>query len=438
MLRGSIPWVCRASLVAVLLGAAASAPLHPQAQAQAQARAQAQVPGPRASDSQTSGTQASAAQRCGATSCYGPGTIRWRQPLTGAYVVHNDSRGTVPASGEPYAAISATIAAYGLGTQVTAYDSRLGTPRWKIQLESLPRGAKIVSIRAWAGVVTVGVAVPARRHPARQTEVVLDATTGRVLRSYPRIAFGGAVAADSRRTVVVGPGAVTCYDNRTGRIAWKRRTGAAPQRWQLDGHWLYVAVAAGGYLAPRPVTALRKIDLRSGAERLVRPRSHAFTGTLSGALDGVVLFSGPSGVTAYGGSSGRRLWQLKGAVPQGADLPQHRFYLTRGSVLLGVGPRGDVRSLLPGSVGLYAERDGVAFGLDQGEGGDAWGVDVGSKQVTWSTPSTPWPHVFVDLSGLGGTADPRSDAIILAACGQVGSSGSPPPCRKPELVVINR
>ncbi len=267
---------------------------------------------------------------------------------------------------------------------------------------------------------------------------MLSAATGRLIRSYPRVPFGGTIAADARHTVVIGPGAVTSYDNDDGRAIWTRQTGTAPQRWQLDGQDLYVTVAAGGYLGSQPVTALRRIHLRSGAERIIRPRSGAFAGTLSAALDGVVLFSGSTGVTAYSGSTGRRLWQLAGAVPQPVDPGQRRFYFTEGNVLAGVDPHGNVLSRLSGSSALYGERDGVALGLDEGAGGEAWGLDIASQQVIWSTSTPPWPHVFVDLSGIGGSADPGSNAMILAACAQANLSVSPPLCVRPELVVINR
>jgi len=412
VLRGSVAWVCRGTLVAILLAAGAS------------------------------GVQASVApsRPCGAASCSHAGTIRWQELLPGAYAIHNDSRGTVPVSGEPYAAIGANVAVFGLGLAVTAYNAKTGTPRWTVQLKAPRRGGQIVSARVWPGVVTVGVAAADAPYSARsaQTEVVLDASDGRLIRSYPRIAFGGAVAADARRTVVVGPGAVTSYDNRSGRVIWRRPTGGAPQRWELDGHFVYVAVAAGGYLSAAPVTALRKIDLRSGAQRVIPPRSRAFAGTLSAALAGVVLFTKSAGVTAYSGRTGHRLWHRAQAVPQAVDLVRKRFYLSTQTMVAEVDPSGRVVSRLPGSSGLYGERGGVAFGLDQGANGQAWAVDAASKRVVWSTGSLPWPHVFVDLSGLGGSADPRSDAIILMTCGQAALSVSPPQCAKPELVVINR
>ena len=62
------------------------------------------------------------------------------------------------------------------------------------------------------------------------------------------------------------------------------------------------------------VPALRQIDLRTGAERIVRAEPGAsgectevgtrrcvFQGTLSDAVDGIVLFSGSGGVLAYSG-----------------------------------------------------------------------------------------------------------------------------------------
>ncbi len=414
MLRGSVAWLCRGSLVAVLLGAGASG-------------AQASNP-PSAT--------------CVARACTHAGTIRWQELLPGAYVVNDDSRGTEPVTGEPYAAIGAQVAVFGLGGVVSAYDARIGTPRWTAALPGLPVAARIVSARVWPGVVTVGVAVAPGAAPARaaESEMVLSAATGRLIRSYPSAPFGGTVAADARHTVVVGPGAVTSYDNADGKIVWTRQTGTVPQRWRLDGRDLYMTVAAGGYLGSQPVTALRRIDLRSGGERIIRPRStsRAFAGALSAALDGVVLFSGASGVTAYSGNTGRRLWHVDGAIPEAIDAGRQLFYLSEGNELTGVDPLGAVASRLPGTAGIYGERNGVAFGLDGGASGEAWGLDTASQQVIWTTGPLPWPHIFVDFGGIGGSVDPRSDAIILTACAQASLNTSPPQCMRPELVVIDR
>lgn len=411
LLRGSVAWVRRSSLVAALL-----------------------VIG-------VSGAQASSGPMpsCGRADCSRAGTIRWTRLLPGAYVVHDDSRGTVPAVGEPFAAIGDDVAVFGLGTTILAYDAESGIPRWAVEPKQLAAGARIVSVRVWQAVVTVGIAAAGTvSSQPTQTDLILDSATGRLIRSYPSTSFGGTVAADARHAVVVGPGAVTSYNNVTGKMSWRRPTGAAAQTWQLDGDYLYVTVAAGGYLGGQPTTALRRIDLRSGVERIVSPAARVFAGTFSAALDGVVLFSGVSGVTAYSGSTAARLWHVADAVPQAVDLGQQRFYLAEGAEVAGVDPRGVVQAEMPGSPSLYGERNGVALGLDIGAGGQAWGVSTQSQHVVWSTGPLPWPHVFVDLSGLGGSADPRSDAIILAVCGQPNLNTSPPQCTRPELVVINR
>jgi len=47
----------------------------------------------------------------------------------------------------------------------------------------------------------------------------------------------------------------------------------------------------------------------------------------------------------------------------------------------------------------------------------------------------------VDLSGIGGSAPPGQDAVLLAICGQVGiqpAGSTSTPCTKPELAVLNR
>jgi hypothetical protein len=232
-----------------------------------------------------------------------------------------------------------------------------------------------------------------------------------------------------------------------------------PQAWRADGNDLYVTMAAGGYLGTAPVTGLRQISLRTGAQRVVRPRVRSFAGALSGAFDGVVLFSGARGVTAYSGATGQRLWARAGVVPDSTDVVQSRLYLTKGSTLIGVNPETGARSrrrVAPGSAGLYGVRGGVALGLDQGPAGNAWGYNVTRKRVVWTTPQLPWPHYFADLSSIGGSADAASGTVLITSCADLGgtpgaasgaaapaaSPGQPvqagQPCQRPELVAIQR
>jgi hypothetical protein len=170
-----------------------------------------------------------------------------------------------------------------------------------------------------------------------------------------------------------------------------------------------VAESADGYLGSSPVTALKVINLKTGAERtLGSPLGHPFSGTLAIADDGVVLFASASGVTAYSGSTGDLLWSMAGAVPEGADPAADLVYLTSaGTTLTGVDPlTGQVKTSVSGTAadgaaGMYVVRDGVALGLDSGANGDAWGYDVAAGRVTWTSAQLPWPHYFSDLSGLG-------------------------------------
>jgi hypothetical protein len=272
---------------------------------------------------------------------------------------------------------------------------------------------------------------------------------------------------------------VTSYDNATGHVRWQRATGPVAQAWRTDGNRLYVAESPGGFVDAAPVSALRRIDLATGAELVVQPlEGLSFQGTLSAAFDGVVLFSSAAGVTAYHGATGTLLWSAPGAVPEGADQRPHRIYLTEGSNLVGVDPQtGRVKatasgSAVNGAAGVYVVRNGVALGLDQGGNGDAWGYDLAVQRVTLAAPGLPWPHYFVDLSGVGGSADPAGNLVIIAACRQLapdpvttaappstsappsataGAASSPPPalatapassapgrgCLRPELVALN-
>jgi hypothetical protein len=369
-----------------------------------------------------------------------PSMVRWATPLSGAWNVAPGLAGTVPASGLAYAAVGGGLAAVGAGLTVTAYSSQTGVPQWQDTLTGFPAGAAIVSVRAWPGEVTAGVsyrpgAGNGNQHPgaARRTEVVLSGANGAQVGRYPAATFGGAVAGSQKYTVVVGATAVTSYDNATGHVRWQRATGPVAQAWRTDGNWLYVAESPGGFVDSAPVSALRRIDLATGAELVVQPlEGLSFRGTLSAAFDGVVLFSSAAGVTAYHGATGTLLWSAPGAVPEGADHRPHRIYLTEGSNLVGVDPQtGRVKatasgSAVNGAAGVYVVRNGVALGLDQGGSGDAWGYDLAVQRVTLAAPGLPWPHYFVDLSGVGGSADPASNLVIITACQQLAPAPATP------------
>ena len=368
-----------------------------------------------------------------------PSMIKWTRPLAGSWQVLPGLTGTVPASGLAYVSVGYGVAAVGAGLTVSGYSAKTGAPLWDQTLAGLPAGAAIVSVRTWPGEVTAGVSYPSAGHLDR-TEVVISGSTGIQSGRYPASLFGGAVGGSPQYTVIVGPTAVTSYDNATGRVRWRLATGKVPQAWRNDDGMLYLAESADGLLGSAPVTALRQINLATGAQILVRPlEGLSFAGTFSAAFDGVVLFSTAGGVTAYSGTTGAWLWSLGGAVPEGTDPRKQRIYLTRESSLIAVNPlTGRVTatasgSAVNGSAGLYAVRDGVALGLDQGANGDAWGYNIGAQRVTLAAAGLGWPHYFVDLSGLGGSADPASDLVVIAACPQLAPSSpvSPTPSTTP-------
>jgi hypothetical protein len=382
---------------------------------------------------------------CLGSGCGSHGVIRWVRPLSGSWVAESSIVGTVPAAGQAYVSAGPQVAAVGYRMTVDGYGIRSGRHLWTRVLAGFPPGAAIVSVRSWQRVVTAGVDYPeAGTGEIERDEVVLVGQTGQRLRSYPATAYGGAVAADYARTVVVGSRSVTSYDNASGRPLWTRTTGRVPQAWRVQGGSLLVTVAADGYLGTAPVTALRKIDLKTGAEQLIRPPGGSFDGTLSVALAGVAVFSGSAGLTAYSEETGKPLWYRAGAVAESEDLVSQTLYVTSGSGLIGLDPRtGAVvkGASIPAAAMVYGVRGGVALGLDQGSGGDAWGYGIGEGRIVWTTPSLPWPHYFVDLSGIGGSADPSSNTVLLAACSRVGAataSGTGQACLRPELVAINR
>ena len=424
MARGSLTWIRRLSFAAVLLVVAVA-------------------PGP-AAGSRSGGCTGPGGP--GGSGCGSGGTVRWARLLPGSWIAQTGLLGTTPAHGQAYAALGDQVAALGSGLAVSAYAARSGQPLWTADLTGFPAGSAIVSVRVWPGVVTAGVRLPAAAGTAAREEVVLAAATGRRIGTYPAAPFGGAVAADTAATVIVGAHAVTRYANRTGAVVWSRPTGRAAQAWQGDGSFLDLTVAAGGYLGAAPVTALRRINLRTGAERLIRPRADAFAGALSLAFDGVVLFTGASGITAYRAATGSRLWHRRAGLPESVDVPQRRLYLLAGNALVGVDPvTGGRLARVSGanaeSAGLYGVQAGAVLGLDRGALGKAWGYDVATKRVLWTSGPLPWPHYFVDPSGIGGSTSPSSNGLLLAICAELGpppGPGAAQPCLRPELTAVNR
>lgn len=382
---------------------------------------------------------------CQGSGCYAElaSAQRWTARLPGTWDAGTGAGGTgnggtVPAAGQAYVAVGSGLAVLGTGLTVTGYAQADGAQLWQVTLDA-PPGSAIISVRAWQGVISVGLLAATGRS---RTEVILAAKTGAVLRRYPAALFGGAVLASDATTVVIGPAAVTSYDNANGRVRWTHRT-AGDQSWQADGQTLYLAASAGGPLSSSPVTALRVINLVTGSVRtLSSPLGSAFSGTPAVAAGGAVLFASSAGVTAYSGSTGGVLWTMHGAVPEGTDPAPRLIYLTTDEgTLVGVDPlTGTVRTSVPGSVssgqaGMYVVRDGIALGLTGGANGEAWGYDVARGRVAWSSTALPWPHFFSDLSGLGGSAAVSGDIVVVTACPHL--SASPGICADPELVAFS-
>jgi hypothetical protein len=406
--RGTAAWARRGVLAVVLLGAAV-------------------IPG-RASSQTTT--------HCPGSKCRRAGSVLWTSHLPGSWVAETGVAGTVPAAGEAYAASAGNIAVVGYGTSVVGYQALTGKVSWQADLSWLPVGSAIVGIRAWPAVVAVGVSEPAGSGQDRR-EIILSAATGARIRTYPAAYYGGAAWASRSRAVVVGTHAVTGYANSTGRAAWQRSTGA-PQTWVVSGHYLYMTVArGGGSLLSGEVTGLRQIDLTTGAERVITLRG-PFSGTLTAVVGGVALLSGSAGLRGYDVGGGTLLWQRPGAVLEFVDEGKNAAYIATGNSLTELDTTTGKTAGRPAPAvasGLYAIRNGVALGLDQNSLGDAWGYDMATRKVVWYSPALPFPHFFVDPSGLGGSAGLGSPVALLATCGQVGS-GTPAQCVRPELVAI--
>ncbi len=423
--RGPSAWARRALLALVLVGAAV-------------------IPG-RASSQQ--------APHCTGLHCTSAGSILWTRPLPGSWIAQSGVSGTVTDQDAAYAAVADGVAVVGSGAEVSAYQTATGKRLWHRVLADLPPGSAIVSLRALTGVVAVGVEPPAGQSGPARDEVILSGATGNQIRVYPSAAYGGAVQADRARTVIVGSTAVIAYANATGGVIWRRPIGPGSPAWRVSGQYLYLTDPRGRAAATSPdVSALRRISLVTGAERTVRPASGAFAGTLSGAVDvalpnggqprEVLLFSGADRVVAYDGQSGVPLWHKDSAVLELADSAQDAVYLGTGSWLTGIDAlSGAVISHAPLSVAssLYWVSNGVALGLDQNALGEAWGYSLTAGRVLWTSPALPWPHFFVDLSSLGGSASQASDVIVLATCALVGAAangGGAPACARPELAAV--
>lgn len=396
------------------------------------------------------------AERAGARSCQKASsgqcpareTVRWSRPLMGTWIAEDGVEGTVPGQGLAYVAIGHGIAVIGVGRTLRAYDARTGAVRWTTVLTGLPAGTAIVSVRAWDGMVSAGVAGGAAGagQPPRE-DVLVRARNGRQMRMFPAAASGGVVSVGPRHAVVVGTRSVISYTYATGKVAWRVPTGTVDQAWRVDGRELYVSVSAQGELGTAPVTAVRQIDLANGAERLIQPPRKSFRGTLTAVLDGILVFSGADGLTMYSAATGRVTGERASAVFQGIDPVQHVLYADVAGGLVGIDPatgQNEPGTRVPGPPGTYGVLGGVALGLDPGASGQAWGYSIARRRVIWTSRSLPWPHYFVDLSGLAGSADAASGIVLLATCKQPGkavpdstlSGQDALTCLKPRLVAI--
>lgn len=423
-----------------------------------------------------SGTASRHHRACPVHQCQADGAIMWSRPLTGTWLAESGAQGTVYSPGQAYAAVGNGVAAVGFGLTLDAFDATSGFPRWAATLGGVPAGSSISSVRVWHGVVTAGVEVVASSGSTSippsgtsstsgplgasaesgqtvigREEFVLNAVTGKQLRVFPAAWFGGAVSANRKATVIVGPRAATSYSNATGKVTWRVATGAAGQAWQVSDGELYVTVSATGEAGTAPVTAIRQINLRDGAQRLVQPKpaGNSFDGRLNGVVDGELVFSSADGLRMYSALTGRLTGFRAGAVPEIIDSEQQVLYVDVGGRLIGVDPvtgQNERGTAYPGPPGTYGVRAGVALGLDPGARGAAWGYNIARKRVIWTSRSLPWPHFFVDLSGLGGSADPTSDTVLLVTCAKVGqrpqsaaaSGAGGDLCLRPMLVAVKR
>ena len=380
---------------------------------------------------------------CTGLRCDTPGSILWTRGLAGRWVAQDGVAGTVPATGGAYVASTGRLAVLGYGDTVIGFEADTGRRAWKAVLPGLAPRAEIVSLRAWPTEVAAGVEVPTAGGGESWYEVVFSAATGAHIRTYPAPEFGGAVWADQESTVIVGSNSVTRFANLTGKVIWSRSTGGAAQDWMVAGGYLYVAETSGSDLSSRQVTALHRFDMLTGAQRSIRPVESAFDGTPEGVVGGVVLFSNTDGLSAYSAQNGELRWQQPSIVLELVDQVRRTLYVSNGNALTSLNAQTGEAAGRPAralSTSLYAVKDGVALGLDQGQGalGKAWGYSMQSRKVVWTSAALPWPHYFVDLTGLGGSLSPTGAITLLTTCAAEGAprGNNAAPCLQPELAAL--
>jgi hypothetical protein len=382
-----------------------------------------------------------ATRHCTGAECTASGSVLWTTRLSGSWLATNGVAGTVPSQGEAYAASAGGLAVLGYGTTVTGYAAKTGQLAWQTDLSSLPAGSEIVSVRAWPTAVAVGVSEPAPRGAEQRQELILS-SAGIELRSYAAAPYGGAILASSYSTVIVGTDAVTDYANRGGRVIWRQHIKAA-EAWAVSRHYLYVVqTISGNSAASSLVAAVSRIDLHSGDRTVIRLTGGRADGTLASVVGGVLLFTGGEGVSAYSVQTGQRLWSQDPGVLDLVDHAGQTAYLESGSYLAEVDVRtgesvGHSASSVAAS--LYAVKGGIALGLDKDALGEAWGYSMSARKVVWTSTALPWPHFFVDQTGLGGSVSRNGSVTLLATCGATGSApvgGGGAVCVRPELIAV--
>ena len=170
------------------------------------------------------------------------------------------------------------------------------------------------------------------------------------------------------------------------------------------------------------------------------------TGALSLAFDGVVLFAGAQRGHCLQRGHRRPACGTGGPGCRKALTVGRRLYLLVGNALVGVDPvtggqAGEGAGANAASAGLYGVRAGAVLGIDHGALGKAWGYNVATQRVLWTSNPLPWPHYFVDPSGIGGSTSPGIGGLLLAVCAELGTPvawGAPQPCLRPELTALNR
>ena len=347
--------------------------------------------------------------------------------------------GTVPASGLAYASVGDGVAAVGVGLTVYGYSSRDRRAGVAGHADRLPGRCRHRVRAHLAGRGNRGRLLPARGQPGAPSAPRWSSPMRRARPDRDRPVPGGHVRRGGRRAARIHrrrrrhrgdelrqrdgacPLAAAHRPGRAG-VAYRRQLALRGRisrrvRGLGPGHRAAPDRPGHGGRAHRP--AARGPLVRRHAQHRLRRRGAVLLGGRGDRVrrhhrsPAVVQPPGPcrkAPTTVRAGSTSPRdpTWSASTRKPAGSRRPPQA-------------PRSTGR---PGCTW-----SGAAWrsGSTRAGTGMPGAYDLAVQRVTLAAAGLPWPHYFVDLGGVGGSADPASDLVIIAACTQLAPSSPPQP-----------